>query len=405
MAEYKAFSGLRNDVPSERWFEVSKSGKRSESGDLVTADNVDIDASGQLSRRAGRTLAVAGDYHSLWSEGALCLMVGGTSLLRVKPGYTTEALRTGLTAGARMAYCPVNERTYYSNGRETGVVEAGVSRSWGLANPAHQGTASAVSGSLPAGTYQWAVTFLRDDGQESGTGLAGRIDVGDDAGITFADLPVSADPAVVGKILYLTECNGSVLYEAATLAAAVTTHTVTAPGPAANPIQTQHLSSPPAGHLIAYFRGRMWVAVGNLVYYSEPHAYELFDLRHYLDFPGPVTLMAPVESAEGGGMVIAAGEMTGWLSGTSPEEATFTLLADYGALLGALDYVEGTLFGDGSLGGKMLPMWASTAGICTATPDGQLLNLTEQRFTMDEAGEGCAVFMPDEARYVVVINH
>lgn len=395
MAEFKSFAGLRNDVPAERM----------EPGDLVTASNVDIDASGQLSRRAGRTLAVAGDYHSLWAEGDVCLMVGGTTLYRVRPGYTTEALRTGLTSGVRMAYCAVNERVYYSNGHASGVVEAGVSRSWGLAPPTSQGTASAVIGYLAAGTYQWALTYLRDDGQESGTGLAGRIDVGADAGIYFSDLPVSADPAVVGKILYVTECDGTVLYEAATLGASATTATVIHAGDAANPLMTQHLQQPPAGHLIAYWRGRMCVAAGNILYYSEPHAYELFDLRHYLEFPGPITLIAPVDDAAGGGLVISSGDLTGWISGTSPEDFAFTPLSGDAAILGTLAYVKGSLFGKGELGDRLIPMWVSTAGICVALPDGRLLNVTEQRYDMDESGQGAAVFMADEARFLAITNH
>lgn len=394
MAEFKAFAGLRNDVSSERM----------EPGDLVTADNVNIDSSGQLSRRDGRTLALAGDYHSLWSEGDVCLMVGGTSLYRVQPGYTTETLRTGLTAGAKMAYCKVDERVYYSNGRECGILENGSSRSWGIRIPASQGTATEVSGSLTAGTYQYAVTYLRDDGQESGTGLAGRIDVGDDAGILFADLPVSADPSVVGKILYLSAPNGTDLYERETLANADTSCTVTSAGDLSLPLQSQHLSPAPAGQLVAYWRGRLWVADGAILYYSEPHAYELFDLRHYVEFPGPITLLAPIDEQTGGGLFIAASEQTGFLGGASPEEATYTPLLDYGAILGTLQYVEGTLFGDGDLGGRMVPMWASTAGICVGLPDGSVRNITEGRYSMDEDGEGCAVFMPDESRYVVVIN-
>lgn len=396
MAEFKSFAGLRNDVQSERM----------EAGDLMTADNVNIDASGQLSRRDGRTLALAGDYHSLWAAGDLCLMVGGTTLYRVQPGYTTTALRTGLTAGAKMAYQAINERVYYSNGRESGVIEAGASRSWGLAIPAHQGTATATAGSLPAGTYQWAVTYLRDDGQESGTGLAGVITLTEDGGIALSNLPVSDDPgATLLKVLYLTECNGSVLYEAATLDADAATHTITDAVGGANPLPTQHLSPPPAGQVLAYYRGRAFIAAGHVLYYSEPHAYELFDLRHYVELPGPITILAPIETQEGGGIFIAAGKQTGFIGGTSPEDMTYTPLAEYGALLGTLTYVEGTLFGDGALGAKMLPMWTSTNGICVGTSDGQLLNLTEQRYAMDEDGEGCAVFMPDESRYVVVINH
>lgn len=394
MAEYKAFAGLRNDVQPERM----------EAGDLTVANNVNIDSSGQLSRRDGLTEVVAGDFHSLWSEGDLCLMVGGTNLYRVQPGYTTEVLRSDLTAGAKMAYCRVDERTYYGNGRECGILENGSVRSWGLAAPTSQGTATATSGNLDAGTYQYAVTYLRDDGQESGTGLAGRVEV-TDGGISFTNLPVSDDPNVVGKILYLTAANGIDLYEREILDNATTATTVTSAVEPSLTLQSQFLSPPPAGNLIAYWRGRMYVAVGSDLYYSEPHAYELFNLRHHLMFSSPITLIAPVEDPAGGGIFIAAGARTGFMTGTDPEDISYVGLPKYGAVLGTLEYVEGTLFGEGETGAKVLPMWASTAGICIGFPDGSIRNLTEDRYTMDEDGEGCAVFMPDESRYVVVINH
>lgn len=396
MAEFKAFAGLRNDVSSERFGP----------GDLARADNVNLDATGKLSRRAGRTKVLAGDAHSLWAHGDLCLFASGDALRRLHPDYTSEVLRTGLTAGARISYCAVNGRTYWSNGFETGVIEQGRARSWGLASPTAQGTAHAVIGHLPAGTYQWAVTYLRDDGQESGTAVAGRIDLAsDNAGIYFDDLPVSADAGVAAKVLYLSECNGAVLYEATTLLPAATTTMVIAPGNAALPLQTQFLQAPPAGQIVAYYRGRLFVASGNILYYSEPHAFEHFDLRHYLPFDGPITLVAPLEHDQKGGLAVATDTETMWLAGNSPEDFTHTPLAAEGAVPGTLTYVPGTLVGDGKLGADEFPMWLGTAGVCLATLDGQLVNLTRERYRAELTGTGAALFMPDEGRYLAVINH
>lgn len=392
MPTYRAFAGLRNDVSAERL----------EPSDLVVADNVDIDASGQLSRRAGRTLALAGAYHSLWSSDTLCLMVGDTQLLSVAPDYSVTVLRDGLARDARVSFCAVNERVYWSNGYQSGIVEAGRNRSWGIVPPASPGTAAAIAGELTAGTYQWAVTFLRGDGQESGCGLAGRIELADGAGIALSELPRSDDPEVVAKILYLSEPNGSVLYEALTLDARASGAVVLSPTDAAVPLATQLLQPPPPGHLVAYYRGRLFVADGETLYYSEPHAYEWFDLRRHFQFAAPITLLAPVEDAEKGGIVVSDGLTTGWLGGTDPDAFELTPLSPHGAVLGSLVYVPGTLFDDGRLGDRALPLWLSTTGLCAALPDGTLLNLTEERYQMTESGVAGAVFMSDQSRYLVV---
>ena len=55
---YVAFNGLRNDVSSER-FDI---------GDLEVADNIDIDKTGRIARRAGYTSVTAGAAHSLWAD-------------------------------------------------------------------------------------------------------------------------------------------------------------------------------------------------------------------------------------------------------------------------------------------------------------------------------------------------
>lgn len=391
MAAYREFTGLRNTVPAERLG----------AGDLVAANNVDIDASGRISRRDGLTLATAGAYHSLFASGNTCLIVSGANLLRISQNYALTVLRSGLTLNATMAYVAVNERIYYSNGHQTGCVENSGSRTWGIVPPSSQGQASEVSGNLPAGAYQWAITFLRDDEQESGTGLAGRIDLQyDGAGIAFSNLPVSDDPGVTGKVLYLSSANGSTLYESHAISNTETSASIVSPIVGGYPLTTQFLSPPPAGQCLAHFNGRIYVASGRYLYPSEPMADELFNREYAIEFDDEITLLAPVD----GGLVISAGAMTGFLAGSSPEDFALTTRNTQRAIPGTLVQVNGALLLDGASGTKDVPMWMSDAGICIATPDGQISNLTENRYRMSENGQGAALFLPDFARYVAVLN-
>ena len=94
---------------------------------------------------------------------------------RAPPGMSTKLLATGYQVGRPMFYTehPVGiffmdrlAREFF-NGQLSG---------WGTDLPILQPTAASVgAGQLPAGTYQFALTFVRDDGSESGTRRAGVV--------------------------------------------------------------------------------------------------------------------------------------------------------------------------------------------------------------------------------------
>lgn len=391
---YEAFSGLRNDVLPQR-FSLT---------DLAIATNVDIDASGGVARRAGRVSKYAGNVHSLWSTGDLGLFMEGGSLKRLNADYTATALRTGLAALPPMSYQRVNDQVYFSNGIDRGVIENGVARSWGLSLPPLPGVSVTV-GNMPAGDYQFATTYLRGDGQESGTGLAGRIAVTEGSGLIFA-MPASTDPAVKQKMLYLTTPNGEILYEAAEMDNSVVSATYQNDTTELSlPLATQFMGPPPAGHLLGYYQGRMYSAVGDTLFYSEPFAHELFDLRHYMSFDSRITMFAPVEDRDNPGVFLGTERSTGWLQGNDPTEFKLLNPVDYGTIPGAVTYVDGALYAQHSTGARGLPMWMSTQGICVGLPGGAIQNITRAKYSFAVQGSGCALFKPDSKQAIFVANY
>ncbi len=399
---YQTFAGLRNDVDPERFTQA----------DLAVASNCDLDKSGRLARRAGYTNEVAGASHSLWAtdELGLALFVAGTQLKRLNTDYTTSVLRSGLTPELPTSYTRVNERVYFSNGNETGVVENGVARSWGLPVPALPGIVTTV-GNMPAGDYQYVMTYFRADGQESGAGLAGIITLPAGSGLLFL-MPVSNDPNVSSKGIYLTTPNGEILY----LALVAPNSTTTAiyqndTSTLAVPLQTQFMGPPPAGHLTGFYHGHMFVGVGDTWYPSEPYNYELFDPRKYISLDGRLTLFAALEDKEvyekgkKSGLFVGTDRSCGILAGSSADDFQYVPKTDYGAVEGALDYVDGSLFGDNSMGAKQLPMWLTTQGLCVGLPDLEVRNLTRTKYGFTAAGRGAALFMPGPNRFIAVSNY
>ena len=155
----------------------------------------------------------------------------------------------------------------------------------------------------------------------------------------------------------------------------------------------------------------MYVAVGDVLYPSSSFGYELFDLREYIPLDGRITLLAPLTDKEmiidrglGSGLFIGTDRSCGVLAGTSPENFQYVPKSDYGAIPGALAYVDGALFGDDSLGARQLPMWLTTQGICIGMPEMAIRNLTRSHYTIPAAGLGAALFMPGPNRFLATAN-
>jgi hypothetical protein len=398
---YASFVGLRNDIDPER---LSLE-------ELAQADNVDIDKSGRVSRRVGRTKLSAVATHSLWSDkNLLGFCVQGSQLMQVNPlTYALTPVRTDLTAGLRVSYAGVNGVAYLSNGAQTGVVQNGLARSWGLPVPPLP-FATLGTGNMPAGTYQYVTTYVRVDGQESGARRAAKIDVGANGALVFTLVP-SVDPGVVSQNVYLTTPNGSMLYQALTVPNATTSATYANDTSELNyELKTQYLSAPPVGHLAAYYRGRMYMAVDDVIFPSQPYAYELFDLREFIPMPGRVTLMAGMEDKElyerghNSGFFLGTDATCGILVGSDPSTFQYVPKTDYGAVMGAVDFVDGSLYGDNSVGARMLPMWLSTQGVCVGMPQLEIRNLTRSRYGFPVGAAGAALFMPGPNRFIAVSN-
>ena len=391
---YKSFNGLRNDVGPERFG----------TGDLVAANNVDIDKTGRIARRDGYTRKVAGAAHSLWAQGGTALFVAGTNLMRLSTDYSATVLRA--VSGARASFSQVGERVYFSDGTNTGVYENSAVRSWGMAAPALP-VATLVGGSLTPGTYQFTITKSRADGQESGAALAGVVEVAEGQGLQLDWLSADNTDATAWNI-YLTTPNGDTLYLAMSQPTALKTYTVAASDvlALALPLTTQFMVPAPAGQLVSYYRGHMFVAVGSVLYMSEPFAYEMFDLRNYIEFDAPITMIAPIEDRAGAvaGVFIGTEKSTGVLTGSGPADFQYVAKVDYGVVLGALDYVDGTLLGEGATNAKQLPMWLSAQGICVGMPMMEVENQTRGRYDLTANGTGAATFMPPANKFVAVFS-
>ncbi len=394
MAIFKNFKGLNNVLSPEK----------TASGELQVADNIDIDDSGQIRRRGGSTKVFTGSVHSLWSDGSLCLFrQSGGLLKKLNTDYTSTTLKSGIIGNLPLFYLPLNNLVYYSDSVITGIIDDNVSRTWGMAIPTAPTLLETV-GDLKDGRYQVALTYIRNDGQESGSSETRVIDI-TSGGITVNNIPVSLDPDVNYVCIYISTQYGEMLYRAMIVSHGTTSATYRGDGSELNiPLKTAFLTPPPAGHLLEFYNGRIYIAQDNILWYTEPYAYELCNLEHnFFMFNSRITLLIAGLT----GLWLSTQKENIFIQGNDPQEFKKLTKAGYGAIEGSQVKVEGKLVGGRDPIAEQVAMWATPRGICIGTSDGYFMNLTEKRYyyPSSETGSGIIIEKEGMSQYVLSLKN
>lgn len=167
------------------------------------------------------------------------------------------------------------------------------------------------------------------------------------------------------------------------------------------PDRTGRFIAPPAGHLLAHFAGRIWIARGNAVLFTEGAG--LFDwvdsLAGFLPpATGRVRLLRPVA----GGLLIGDDAGVTFAAGADPAAMTFTRVCPVAPLPGSDVALAPGWHGD--VAGKPLDgpaaIWAGRDGIYLGRGNGLVERLAPAIFP--EASRGAAVATAH--RYLLVLE-
>jgi hypothetical protein len=147
---YRSSSGINNRVDPVRLKYDPEQGLC----ELAVAVNVDIDQTGAISRRAGRTKVTSlVRPHSLWSNGGLCFVVSEDTLYQVNSDYSVRTIVSGLAVGARMSFAWFAGMVFWMNGKQCGIIApSGVTVPWQATKYVGPDTIYEVSFAPPIGT-------------------------------------------------------------------------------------------------------------------------------------------------------------------------------------------------------------------------------------------------------------
>lgn len=366
--------GLRNDVPVERFSD----------DDLAEAKNIDIDESAKIYRRLGTTKILSGAMHSLANIAGNTYMVKDNVLGITSADGAFNPLYSPVYG--RVRYTAVDDVVFWTDGVDTKAIRNGVVTSAGLTVPTLPDT-SLVSGAMRAGTYLYTVVAVRYDGVESGARSAGVVILNNTSGIQFDNIPTSTDPSVTHMRIYVSQPNGELMYAAITEAVGVSSAVLQHNNANTLPLRTQFKGPPPAGEVLGYYNGRLYVASGRFLWYSEPYEYELFDLMNgFIAFDSPIKTFAAVTT----GIYLGTDSETLYLSGPDPLEFVSKQVAAYGTVLGTELLVRNDLVTEDSVDG-VVALWCSKQGMCIGMENGVTKNLTSSRYVMPAVKEGASL--------------
>ena len=380
--------------------------------EFSAATNVDVDDNKNVNRRNGYASMTADTApHSLASLLGRLFWRSGTALKTQVPGSSVHVLASGFGSGRVMRYAESPDgRAFLSDGSTMLVSDGETTHKWGIDRPTQQPGAAEIHGSLPAGRYLFALTFLRPDGEESGTPVPLAIQVSQvplaiqvsQGGISFSNMQESLDPSATRKALYLSKPGGAILYRAMILSAETSAVTIDSLPPGNVELDTQDKSPPPLGTILAIGNGRALVAWDGFLSYSDKYRYERFDLlRQVIPFPGRITLVAILKDA----VIVGTNSAIWRMNGPDIESAQQEKLADFGAIEGSLSYADGQVFGDGNISGRVA-VFASTKGLCVAVNGGMFKAMTLTNYRYPEHTGAASVVRADPGlnHYLVALH-
>lgn len=362
MLTFKSFSGINNVMRPERLGADA----------LQQATDVDIDVTGQISRRKGYASVSLEAHRSLFDAGDFLLAtVGINGDLTAISGETRTTIYPSL-GHERVWYCTLPDgRIAFSNGLICGLTDGTIYTGWGVPVPAGVGAAMGIPGNLFDGEYRWQITYVRlADGREGGPAYSEPISI-TEGGLFLSGLPVLAGYKIN---VYLTSHNDVGAYLAGSTTNAIFSFTGKN-DELVQPCRTDFCKPAPAGICPTSWRGRALIAEGNVLYASRPNDWETFDVRRdYKQFVDPITLVVPVDD----GIYVGTEKELSFLAGSQFDQLVYRLVVNGGTVLGSGVPVPGELVKQGEGAGQGSAMLCIADGrIIAGFNGGGITRLTE----------------------------
>ncbi|TJZ67123.1 hypothetical protein [Chitiniphilus eburneus] len=336
------------------------------------------------------------DLIAVW-RGPLQLALSADGTLYRLDHLPAEPLRTGLT-GDWLAAVAVGPSVYLSDGRDLLLIEDGAARPWTV--PAPQPQVSPIDGAISPGQYQLAVTWVLDDGRESGCEPL-VLTLAQPSGLLLRHGAPVPEGAAYARV-YATATDGTALYQRGAWAADRPEYRLLALGEAGATLDTGGYDAIPPGQCVGAWGARLAVAVGADLYLSPPYLPHLADLALTYRMEHPITALWDCDA----GLVVGTTAGLFLLSGQDASAAPLLTLSRCGVLLQNPTPIDAQQlrYGDGWLPVGVLLV--SRAGVLHVADSGQATLLTADvyQFPTGERATGAVMPFPGGSQFLFTIE-
>lgn len=169
-------------------------------------------------------------------------------------------------------------------------------------------------------------------------------------------------------------------------------------------ISGRRLSAPPFSSLIEEHNGRIYLAIGSMLWVTELYLYSQVDRdKNFIQFEHPITMLY----SGGGGLYVGTTEELYFLPGTFAQGMKIDTVMDAGVIPGSLVEIPAPMVHPGA-GSQLIPegfvpVFTTTAGICVGLAGGEVHNLTQGRVEFSGLTQAAALHRadPGNSQYIV----
>jgi len=362
------------------------------------AMNVDIDSTGNVSRREGYELLITGSgFHSLYSTSRGVLMAcqrGNLGYIDLFNNAFVSLLAMGNTF--RTSYTEMNGNLYVCNSDfscmfKNSLLDTAYPIGVPLPTVRPQFDADLSEGALPAGRYGITYTVVSADGEESGLGETVEVELTSQGSILMSFLTIIPG---YGYRVYMTTTNGDELYQAAEFDADRTFYNVMELKIGRQP-DTKHLEPPPYGHIIEAFNSRLLIGSTNFVYFTEAFRPHLHDSAHGFV---PIVKAASMIRSVGDGVFIGDDRGVHYYKSKDPESWTVGQASPYKVIYGTDIIVPGTHFRGPIAEFDEVVVWLSGVGYQIGLPTGEVISANAGQVKLPPYVLGSTAFVIRDGR-------
>lgn len=346
-------------------------------GFVRSLTNLDPSAGGQLDLRTGYDKVADGNVRLAVAMPDRVVYVDGGELRCYWINSDSAKQIGSLSPLGAVAGVELNGQVYLSTPTESLRTNGEWVKPWAV--PAPYFTVEVIDGPLPAGIYKVGVTALGEQGEESGTDPL-IVKLGEGKALRISSTDTRAMRA------YVSPANGATLYSQGPLIAGAMAITRIADD--TERLTTGGLVPLPACTQLAAFNSLILGVCGNCVLMTSPMYPHLFDpVSGFFQFADEPSLLAPAD----GGVYIAAGEKTYFLSDLESGAPTLRGVLDIGAVPGSA-----TRLPDGRAA------WFTRYGLAIGGMGGEITLPNRQTYAPDTAALGASGVIEHRGNAMVI---